>query len=287
MNDPGLIARQPDPENGLAPAPAAGSAARRVWGMVYRHLCLFRSSWPRLVQLAYWPTVQMCIWGVFSSFMRGNSGWVAQAAGVLIGGVLLWDVLFRGQLGLSLSFFEEMWSRNLVNLFVSPLRPWEFVASMVVMSVIRTVAGLVPAALLAVPLFGYWLGDLGWALPVFFALLMAMGWSIALVVVALVLRKGMGAEELAWAIIFGLAPLSCVYYPVSALPGWVQPVALALPSTHVFEGMRSVMFAGHLPLDRLAWAVGLDLLYVVAGAVTFVLIFRAARRRGQLLTIGE
>lgn len=274
-------------DNPFALPPLHGSTARRIWGMVYRHICLFRSSWPRLVQLAYWPTVQMCIWGVFSTFMQQNSGWVAQAAGVLIGGVLLWDVLFRGQLGLSLSFFEEMWSRNLGNLFVSPLRPWEFVASMVVMSLLRTLAGLVPAAFLAVPLFGFWLGDLGWALPVFFGLLMAMGWAIALVVVALVLRKGLGAEELAWAIIFGLAPLSCIYYPVSALPGFIQPVALALPSTHVFEGMRAVMFEGRVPLVHLAWAAGLDLLYLAVGATVFVLIFRAARRRGLLLSIGE
>lgn len=97
-----------------------GGSARRIAAMVLRYWYLLRGSWPRLLELAYWPTVQMIMWGFISQFMATNSTWVAQAAGVLIAAVLLWDVLFRGQLGVSVSFLEEMWSRNLGHLFVSP-----------------------------------------------------------------------------------------------------------------------------------------------------------------------
>ena len=105
-----------------------GASVRRIAAMVLRYWYLLRGSWPRILELAYWPTVQMIMWGFISQFMATNSTWVAQAAGVLIAAVLLWDVLFRGQLGVSVSFLEEMWSRNLGHLFVSPLRPGEWVA---------------------------------------------------------------------------------------------------------------------------------------------------------------
>ncbi|MCG8508995.1 MAG: ABC transporter permease, partial [Rhodospirillales bacterium] len=106
--------------------------------MILRHLYVLRRSWPRIIELAYWPTVQMILWGFITTFFLSHSSWVAQAAGVLISGVLLWDVLFRSNLGLSISFIEEMWSRNLGQLFVSPLRPYEMVASLTIMSAIRT-----------------------------------------------------------------------------------------------------------------------------------------------------
>ena len=140
---------------------ARGSAARRIGGLVMRYWFLLRGSWPRFIELAYWPTVQMILWGLITQHLLRERDWVAQAAGVLISAVLLWDVLFRGQLGLSLSFLEEMWSRNMGQLFVSPLRPSEWAVSMMTMSLIRTLIGVVPAALLAIPLFGYSVFELG------------------------------------------------------------------------------------------------------------------------------
>ena len=260
---------------------------RRLGAMVLRYVYLFRGSWPRLLELCYWPTVQMILWGFITTFFAGHSEWVMQGAGVLISAVLLWDVLFRGELGVTICFLEEMWSRNLANLCVSPLRPYELIAALLTMSFIRTFIGLVPAVLLAIPLYNYSIFDLGLPLIAFFANLLIMGWAVGLAIAGILLRWGLGAESLAWLAIFGVAPLSGIYYPISVLPGWLQPVALALPSSHVFEGMRAVLFDGVFRLDLFFNAVALNVVYIALGASTFLYFFRVARRRGLILQMGE
>jgi ABC-2 type transport system permease protein len=265
----------------------ASFSPARVWAMLLRYLYILRSSWPRTVELLYWPTLQMMIWGFMSQFLRGNSSYIAQAFGVLLAAVMLWDLLFRSQLGLSMSFLEEMWSRNLGQLFVTPLRPYEWVLSLLAMSVVRVTIGIVPAMLLAIPLYHYSIFDMGWALVAFLAVLMAMGWALGLAICGGILRHGMGAEGLAWTVIFALAPLSCVYYPITILPVWLRPIAWALPSTHVFEGMRAVLFHHTFRMDHLLEAVALDVVYLAVGIGLFALAFRDARRRGALLQMGE
>lgn len=262
---------------------------RRIWGLLYRHLSLYRRSWPRVLELAYWPTLQMCIWGFTSSFflMRGGPpGDGLVAAGALLGGVLLWEVALRSQMGVSVTFLEEIWSRNLGHVFVSPVRPWEMLAAMFAMSVLRMLAGVVPAALLAYLLYAFDVFRLGPALVLFMACLMAMGWAVALGVVSLILRHGLGAEALAWALLFGVAPLSAVFYPVSVYPSWLRPVSLALPSTHVFEGMRAAL-RGSTSWGHLAWAAGLDAAWLALAMLLFATQFRAARMRGALVSVGE
>ncbi|MEW5726873.1 MAG: ABC transporter permease [Pseudomonadota bacterium] len=260
---------------------------RRVGAMVLRHLYILRGSWPRVLEMAYWPAVNMVVWGFTSQFFMQHSAWVAQAAGVLIGAVILWDVMFRGNLGVSLSFMEEMWSRNLGHLSVSPLRPHELVAAMLTMSFVRTMIGVVPAAVLAIPLYGFSIFELGLPLVAFWANLMITGWAIGLGVSALVLRFGLGAESLAWVMVFAVAPLACIYYPVSALPDWLQTVAWALPPAYVFEGMRSLMFGDGFDLSLLTGAVALNALYILGTAALFLHTHHVARERGLLLTQGE
>jgi ABC-2 type transport system permease protein len=268
-------------------APEAGFSWRRVSAILLRHLYVLRRSWPRILDLAYWPTVQMVLWGFITVFFREHSSWVAEAAAVLISAVLLWDVLFRANLGLAFSFLEEMWARNLAQLFISPLRPSELVAAVSVMSLIRTLIGVTPAALLALPLFDVSVFALGLPLIAFFANLLVLGWSVGLVVSAAVLRLGLSAENLAFVAIFAIAPLSGIYYPIETLPGWLRPVAWALPSAHVFEGMRAVLFDSTFRLDLLAGAVGLNILYFAAAVLFFLHMVHIARRRGLLLQQGE
>jgi ABC-2 type transport system permease protein len=263
-------------------------SARRIWGMLYRHLALYRRSWPRLLELAYWPVLQMCIWGFTARFLAARMGSVATlAAATLLGGVLLWEVALRSQMGVAISFLEEIWSRNLGHVFVSPLRPWELVAALIGMSMIRMLAGVLPAILIAWAFYAFNLFALGPVLVLFFANLMIMGWWVALAVVSLILRHGAGAEALAWSVLFGLTPFSAVFYPVSVLPRVLQPLALALPSAHVFEGMRGVLLNGVVRWDHLAWAFGLNAVWLLAAAALFARQFHQARVRGALLSIGE
>ncbi|MDE0149543.1 MAG: ABC transporter permease [Rhodospirillaceae bacterium] len=275
--------------SGSAAAGTRGAFAtwRRIRAMVLRYVYLYRGSWPRILEMAYWPTLQMIMWGFLTIFLASKSGFFVQAAGVLIAAVLLWDVLFRASLGVSLSFLEEMWSRNLGHLFVSPLRPGEFVAALTLMSAIRVLIGVIPAALLAIWLYAYSIFDMGLPLIAFFANLQVMGWSFGLVVCGLLMRYGLGAESIAWFAIFAVAPFSAIYYPLSVMPDWLQWIAGILPSTHVFEGMRAVLVDETFRTDLLVNAVALNAIYLTISVVVFLRFFRSARERGLILQIGE
>ena len=260
---------------------------QRIRGMTLRHAYLYRRSWPRLLELIYWPTLQMCIWGFTTSYLiaNGNSP-AAIAGGALLGGVLLWEVTLRSQMGVAITFLEELWSRNLGHIFVSPIRPWELLAAQIIVSVFRTLFGVLPAAGLAWALYAFDIFAMGPVIVLLFLNLMVMGWWIALGVVSLILRHGLGAEVLAWSVTFGLAPLSAVFYPVAVLPPAIQPIALALPSTHVFEGMRAAL-QGVTRWDHLLAAALLNVAWALAAAALFAWQFRRARERGALLALGE
>jgi len=255
--------------------------------MVLRYLYLLRSSWPRILELIYWPSVQLFVWGFLQSYISQNAGFFARAGGMFIGAVLLWDILFRGQLGFSVSFLEEMWARNLGNLMMSPLRPIEFIAALMVMSILRLAIGMVPVTLLALAFFGFNLFGLGFALAAFFANLLLTSWAVGIFVSGLVLRNGLGAENLAWTIMFIFLPLTCVYYPVAVLPGWLQAVAWLLPPTYVFEGMRALMIDHVFRLDLMLESLALNAVLFTAGAAGFLMLLKSARRSGSLMQSGE
>src|SRR5579864_6332289 len=260
---------------------------RRIAAMMLRYWYLLRSSWPRLVDLIYWPTVQMITWGFIQIYVMQNASFFARAGGTLIGAVLLWDILFRGQLGFSISFLEEMWSRNIGNLMMSPLRPLELIAALMVMSLVRLSIGAVPVTFLAIGFFGFNLYGLGFALVAFFFNLMLTSWAIGIFVSGLILRNGMGAENLAWSIMFLFMPLTCVYYPVTTLPIWLQPVAWLLPPTYVFEGMRALLIQNVFRADLMLEALGLNVVLFAAGVLAFLALVRSARRNGSLMQTGE
>jgi len=273
-----MIAR---PESTFAYSP------RRIGAMMLRYWYLLRSSWPRLVELVYWPTVQMITWGFLQYYIMQNAGFFARAGGTFIGAVLLWDILFRGQLGFSMSFMEEMWSRNIANLMMSPLRPFEFITALIVMSLVRLAVGVIPVTLLAIAFFGFNLYGLGLALVAFFLNLMLTSWAVGTFVSGLVLRNGLGAENLAWSIMFLFMPLTCVYYPVTTLPVWLQPVAWLLPPTYVFEGMRALLIQKVFRPDLMIDALLLNAVMFVGGIFGFLKLLQSARRHGSLMQTGE
>jgi ABC-2 type transport system permease protein len=274
-----------------APAPlrlsGAAASVRRVLALVRRHAYLLLKSWPRIVSMAYYPTVTMVLWAFLTLYLAPSNSFLKDAPGFFIGAVLLWDVLFRGQLGVSLTFIEELYSRNLGNLFVSPLTLPEFIAGQLVMSVLRTLVGVGGACVAAWLLFHYAIFSMGLPLIAFFVNLLVFGWAIGLAVSGLILRWGLGAEELAWAAIFIIAPVSGVYYPIGVLPGWLQAVAAMLPSAQVFEGMRSVLLEGVFLWDRFWIALTLNAAYLAGGALLFAAAVRHAREHGALLQMGE
>jgi ABC-2 type transport system permease protein len=170
---------------------------------------------------------------------------------------------------------------------ISPLRPIEFVGALMLMSLIRLAIGMVPVTLLAIAFFGFNLYGLGLALAAFFLNLILTSWSVGIVVSGVLLRNGMGAETLAWTLMFVLMPVVCVYYPVDVLPPWLQMVAWLLPPTYVFEGMRALVMAHEFRADLMLEAFAFNALYFAAAVAAFLALLRSSRRAGSLLQTGE
>jgi ABC-2 type transport system permease protein len=275
------------PRPHLLPVDSLGARADRIWALVLRSWYLIRSSWPRAAELVYWPLVQMLMWGFLQLHLSATSSYYAKAGGLLIGAVLLWDILVRGQLGFAIPFLEELWSRNLVNLLMSPLRPSELVLSLMLVSLLRLAIAIVPVAALAYLFFSYNILSLGFAFAAFFANLMLTAWALGLVSTGIVLRYGLGAEGFVWLVVFVFMPVACVYYPVSTLPAWLQSVALALPPTHVFEGMRGVVLEQTFRVDYMIAAFALNVVALAVSYWVFIYLLQRARISGALLRLGE
>jgi ABC-2 type transport system permease protein len=258
----------------------------RIAGMTLRYWYLLRASGIKVIELVYWPTMNMVVWGLLTFWFADNKPTAIETAGSLLAAVMLWDVLFRGQLGLTFSFLEEVWSRNVANMMMSPLHPVELAASLMLMSLIRLIVGMAPVTLLALVLFSFNIYGLGFALVAFFVNLLLSSWAVGLVVCGLILRNGSGAQSFAWSVMMLLLPVCCVYYPVSILPPWLQPIAWCLAPTYVFEGMRSAFLDGIFRADLMLRAFALNVLYLGLALATFLLL-QSARHKGALLTMGE
>ena len=260
----------------------------RIIALLIRYKNISFGSIPRLISIFYWPSVQILFWGFFTNFLISNNSYSGLGIlNIILSAVILWDILFRGQLGLTMSFLEEIWSRNLTNLFISPIREFELVISLIFISLIRTIIGLTPAIFIANYFFDFHLFELGFFLIFFFFNLIIVGWSIGFLVSSLVLRYGHAFEELAWAIIFILLPFSCVYYPLDSLPPIMQKISIIFPPAHIFESMREILINGVIRYELLKNIILLNLAYLTGSVIFFLKVIAVSRKKGLLINQGE
>jgi ABC-2 type transport system permease protein len=257
-----------------------------VSALVLRYLFLYTRNPIRFVELIFWPLVDLLVWGFLTMYLqRQGGGEFPTTITFLLGGMILWDVLFRSQQGVAISFLEDVWTRNLLNVFVAPVRTAEYVAATCLVGVLRVVFTLVILTLVAALAYGFRLTDLGFALIPFLGNLIIFGWFLGMVSTALIMRFGQAAESLAWAVPFFIQPLAAVFYPVSVLPGWLQPLANALPCTPVFEGMRAVLSGQPMPWSLVQSAFVLNLVWGGLAAGFFAANLRYVRKSGLLVKV--
>ncbi len=258
----------------------------RVGALVLRYTYLLRRSVPRQIEILFWPVMELIMWGFLTMYLEQTGAEGSGTVLFLIGAMIFWDVLYRAQQGISLSFLEDIWSRNLLNIFIAPVSRFEFVLATSIVGLLKTAIIVAALWMVALVFYGFDLGSLGTALPPLLANLFLMGWGLGMFTTGLIVRFGLAAENLAWAVPFLVQPVTAVFYPVSVLPQWLHPVAWSLPSTFVFEAMRSVLNGGPFPYDYLVKAAALNLVWLAAGAVFFAWMYEAARERGLLAKIG-
>tara|TARA_B100000315_G_scaffold260910_1_gene327207 strand:+ start:1659 stop:2378 length:720 start_codon:yes stop_codon:yes gene_type:complete len=238
------------------------------------------------MEIFYWPLLDLVVWGFITVYLSQFKSGLPSVVTFFIGALILWDILFRAQQGITISFLEEIWSRNLMNLFASPLKPGEFLAATMIISLCKVGAVLIVAVLVAWAFYSFNLFILGVSLIPFILNLIIMGWVIGILTTAIIMRYGQEAEVLAWGMVFIFQPVSCVFYPVAVLPMFLQSIAHWIPAAHVFEGMRDVITNNSFPLTELIWASGLNTLYLFASFFLFHHIYNVAKAKGILVRVG-
>ena len=257
-----------------------------IRALVLRYTFLYTRSVPRVAEMFFWPVMDLLVWGFLSVYLQRLGHQVPATITFLLGSMIFWDILYRAQQAVTISFLEDIWARNLLNIFVSPVRVGEFIAATYVVGFVKILITVAVLAGLALALYSWNLFDMGFSLVPLFVNLLLMGWAVGMVTTALIMRWGQSAEALAWGIPFLIQPVAAVFYPLSVLPRWIQPIAIAIPATHVFEGMRQVLRGDGLSLHYLAWAFSLNIIYLVVAAAFFRHMFNVARERGLLAKLG-
>ena len=260
---------------------------RKMYGLFLRHFYLIRGSLPRLLDIIYWPTIQITLWGFISKFFSTYSDYYNNTLGIILTCAILYDILFRSSISFNMLFLEEIWSRNFTNLFIAPLKLKEIIISLIFTALIRTLIGLVPAIILTSPLFGVSILKLGLPLLILFLSLYIFGITLGLFVSSGLMRFGPSFENIAWSSLFLLAPLGCIYYPIEILPDFFQIIAKGLPLVYIFDETRNILLNGLVNYENIRQAYLLNLIYLIFGIGLFYISFLRARVKGTLINMGE
>ncbi|MBL6786228.1 MAG: ABC transporter permease [Candidatus Pelagibacter bacterium] len=259
----------------------------KIYALSLRHIYLIKGSFPRILDLIYWPTIQIFLWGFISKFFTLNSTYYENTVGIILSAAILYDFLFRSSISYNMMFLEEIWSRNFTNLFIAPIKISEIIAALTFTAIFRTLIGLVPASLLAIPFFGVSILKIGTPLIFLLITLYIFGVTLGLLVTSGLIRFGPSFENIAWASLFFLAPLGCIYYPVEILPNWLQLIAKFLPLVHIFEEMRNILIHDIVNYYQILKAIFISFIYFVIGVFVFYLSYNGAKNRGTLINMGE
>jgi ABC-2 type transport system permease protein len=255
---------------------------RPIAGIVLRQFYLIRGSPVRVLPMFAWVAIDIVLWGFITRYLNAVSASGINFVSTLLGAVLLWDLFTRIMQGISTAFLEDVWSRNFLNLFATPLRISEYVTGLVLTSLATSLVGLLTMLVLATAVFGLSFFALGALLVPLLLVLTGFGIALGILASALVLRLGPASEWLVWPLPALLSPFACVFYPLAVLPAWMRAVAYALPPTYVFEGMRAAL-GGRVPsVASLLTGTGLALLYIAVAGYLFGRVYRYAVRTGLL-----
>jgi ABC-2 type transport system permease protein len=257
----------------------------RMKAVMMRHAYEIRRNVDRVTDMLYWPVLDIIIWGFFSIYLahggRGGGG----ITGFLLGAAILWGMFYSFQRDMAVGFLDELWSRNLINLFSTPLAVSEYMCGLMIVNLFKVAVGALCAALIAWACYAF---DIFPRVPQFVPYmvnLMLFGLALGVFTTGLIFRYTTKVQNLAWSFAGLLQPISCVFYPLSALPRPLRAMAWMLPTTHAFEGMRQVLAGGGFSAAHFWWALGLDAAYFALAVMFFMWIFESARNRGLLVKL--
>lgn len=252
----------------------------RIKGVILRYLFDLRHSWDRLSEVFYWPVIDLVMWGLTISYFKQFSPNPTLFVVAIISGIIFWIFAWRAEYELSISLLSEMWDKNLINLFVSPLKFSEWVSALLILSLVKGLLSTIVAMIVAFFLFQTHIFTFGFLMIPFMMLLIMSGWALGFTIAGIILRYGTKVQTLAWTTAWAFAPFSAIYYPVEILPGWAQFIARCLPTSYVFEGTREVLFHGTLDPMKLLISFLLNLFYLTLALIFLWKSFKKVLERG-------
>jgi ABC-2 type transport system permease protein len=266
----------------LAPRQQPTFSWLRVRTVVRRHGYVLWRSPHRWFEIVVFPFVDVLLFGSLGAFVAQENGTSRASAPYLLAGIMLFHFLFQSQIALSTGFMEETWTRNLLNVMTTPVREVEYVAGLVVYGMAKLVGAMAMVSFAAFVLYRFGLGEIGWGLLPIAAILIVLGWALALFMIGLLLRYGQSAEILVWASTFLILAISGVFNPVDAIPGPLQPLARNLPTTHAFAAGRALLDHQPIPWDDLGVAALGTALLLAASIVYVTRKLAQFRHRGYI-----
>ncbi len=254
----------------------------RIYAIILRHIFLSRRSIDKQADIFYWPTIDLLVWGLTSAYIKTLTEETSTILIAIISGLVFWNILWRASSEISINLLEELWDRNLINIFVSPLKFSELITAFLVSGVIKSSICLLFMSALAFFLYKVEIFAQGIYLIPFFALLILTGWGIGFLITGILLRFGTRIQVLAWSLVAIISPVSGVYYPISILPEWTQKISHVLPSSYIFEGMREVLKFGTLDPQKIYISLLLNVFYITLSILFIHKSFKHVLRKGLI-----
>lgn len=253
---------------------------RRIYAMNKRYFYTLIKSYDRLSDMFYWPIMDILIWGLTGLYFASLSENPELTTSVLLTGLIFWIITWRSQYEITVNILTEMWDRNLVNIFSSPLKLSELIFSVMIYGGLKMIFSLFFSAATAFVLYKYEFFQFGgWLLPIFLSLGLT-GWAIGFFVASIIILYGMRAQTLAWTGAYIIVPFSAIYYPLSILPDWAQKVSLIVPSSYIFEALREHMATGAISVDKIFVSFALNIVYLVLSISLFIFCFKKSKQKG-------
>jgi len=256
--------------------------ATRVAAIPLRHFYLMRGSFARVLPQFIWVAIDIVLWGFITKYLNSVTAAGFNFVPSLLGAVLFWDFCSRVMHGVTTAFLEDVWSRNFLNIFATPLSIYEYVAGLVVSSIVTSTVGLVVMVVLATTVFGLSFFTYGVMLVPFLIVLFLFGIAFGIFGSAIVLRLGPASEWFIWPIPAMLSPFAGVFYPLSTLPKWMQAIGHLLPPSYVFEGMRAIVSGRLASIAMLLLGAGLALIYILLASWFFTYVYGYAVQTGLI-----
>jgi ABC-2 type transport system permease protein len=253
---------------------------QRILGVFFRYLYVMKRGLMHLSDLFYWPLVDILLWGLTSIWIKSQDLPGHDLPLILMTALIFWQISWRGSVDISISLLQELWQRNLVNFFSTPLKFSEWIAGIILISICKLLLSIAFGALVVYVLYALNVFSIGWVFLPFAASLLIFGWTIGFLASSAIVYWGHSVEMFAWMIGGLFAPFSAVFYPVSVLPEWAQVISWCLPTTYIFEGMRSILYTHTFHLNYFLISIALNVVFLVGSISLFRIMFEKSRHKG-------